>query len=166
MPKPKTVVDPIAELERLDRFYDGEEEGARPIDVLRERGIEMPDESTLDDAAVYAALWKVIEGMAAVGVYVESTDHLSDRQLYRYLAEALTEGMPLSEDPAAGWHISPLGDSDEDNELYLRYYADDSTREQWHRDFGVTLPPKEPRPFDRDRLLPDQFEQLESEELQ
>jgi hypothetical protein len=164
--KQKTVVDPIAELERLDRFYDGGEGGVRPIDVLRSRGIEMPDESTLDDEAVYAALWKVIEGMASIGVYVDSTDHLSDRELYRYLAEALTEETTLSGDPAYGWHISPIGESDEDGQLYLRYYADDSTREHWRRDFGVTLPPKEPRPFDRDRLLPDQFEQLESEELQ
>ena len=39
--------DPIAELERLDRFFDGEEEGERPIDVLRTKGIPIPDEATL-----------------------------------------------------------------------------------------------------------------------
>jgi hypothetical protein len=149
--------DPIAELERLDRFFDGEEEGERPIDVLRSNGIWIPDESDLDDDSLHARLWEIINAMAAVGMVLESTDHLSDRELYRYLVtEALREETIL---PAAGsggrWHISPIGGgSEEDNEIYLRYYADDETRKQWHRDFGVTLPTKEKPPFDRDRLLP------------
>jgi len=58
--------------------------------------------------------------------------------------------------PASGhWYISPIGScSEEDNEIYLRYYADDEYREQWHRDFGDPLPPKEKPPYDRDRFLP------------
>ena len=149
--------DPIAELERLDRFFDGEEEGERPIDVLPKNGVSIPDKRDLDDASLHTKLWEIINAMAAVGMYVESTNHLSDRELYRYLVtDALREEtilpMPGS---GGGWHISPIGGgSDDDNEIYLRYYADDETRERWHRDFGETLPAKEKPPFDRDRLLP------------
>jgi len=149
--------DPIAELERLDRFFDGEEEGERPIEVLRINGIDIPDDRDLDDDALHAKLWEIINAMAAAALYLESTDHLSDRELYRYLVtDALREVTILpTAGSGGGWHISPIGGgSDEDNEIYLRYFADDETRERWHRDFGEILPTKEKRPFDRDRLLP------------
>ncbi|HXH92721.1 MAG TPA: hypothetical protein VNN25_14155 [Thermoanaerobaculia bacterium] len=148
--------DPLAEIERLDRFFDGDEEGERPIDVLRDRGVSIPDERDLDDGTLHARLWELINAMAATGVFVESTNHLSDRELYRYLVkDALREETILpTPGSGGGWHLSPLGDSDEDTEIYLRYFADDKTREHWHRDFGVTLPPKGKPPFDRDRLLP------------
>jgi len=44
--------------------------------------------------------------------------------------------------------------SDEDNEMYLRYYASDEEREEWRRQFNEPLPPKMRSAFDRDRFLP------------
>jgi len=149
--------DPIAEIERLDRFFDGEEDGERPIDVLRNNGVSIPDERDLDDGSLHERLWEIINAMAAVGMFVESTNHLSDRELYRYLVtDALLEETILpTPGSGGGWHISPIGGgSVEDNEIYRRYHADDETRDRWHRDFGETLPAKEKPPFDRDRLLP------------
>ena len=149
--------DLIAELERLDRFYEGEEEGERPIDVLRNKGISFPDERDLDEDALHARLWVIINAMAGVGMVLESTDHLSDRELYRYLvSEALCEETILSPPGSCGvWHLSPIGGgSEEDSQIYLRYYADDETRADWLRDFGGILPTKKKPPFDRDRLLP------------
>jgi hypothetical protein len=149
--------DLIAELERLDRFYEGEEEGERPIDVLRSKGISIPDERDLDDDSLHARLWEIINGMAGVGMVLESTDHLSDRELYRYLvSDALCEETILSPPGSCGMcHLSPIGGgSEEDSQIYLRYYADDETRAEWLRDFGGILPSKEKPPFDRDRLLP------------
>ncbi|MEA2236332.1 MAG: hypothetical protein QOC81_1056 [Thermoanaerobaculia bacterium] len=149
--------DPIAEIERLDRFFDGDEEGERPIEVLRNRGISIPDERELDDDALHAKLWEIINGMSAVGMVVESTNHLSDRDLYRYLVTDAMQEETILPMPGGGgrWHVSPIGSgSEEDNEIYLRYYADDEIRKQWQDDFGCTLPAKEKPPFDRDRLLP------------
>src|ERR1019366_6383681 len=123
----------------------------------RNKGVSIPDDRALDDDSLHAKLWEIINAMAAVAMYVESTDHMSDRELYRYLiTDALREETILpTPGSGGGWHISPIGGgSDEDNEIYLRYYADDETREQWHRDFGEILPTKEKPPFDRDRLLP------------
>lgn len=149
-------IDPIAELERMDRFFDGEEAGDIPLEVLRGRRIDIPQLPPVDEAELRAKLLEVIEGMADIGMVVESTDHLSDAELYRYLVDdALLEETMLPMGAGGTWHISPIGSgSEEDNEIYLRFYADDEYREMWHRDFGAVLPPKEKPRCDRDRFLP------------
>lgn len=144
----------IEELERLDRFYDGEEDGEVPIEVLRARGFVIPPDDSLDDQTLHTKLWELIHAMFSIGMVIEFTDHLSDRELYRYLVnDQLLQPTILSE--GGFWHLSPIGGgSEEDNEIWLRYYADDEDREDWKRDFEEILPPKERPPHDRDRLLP------------
>ena len=149
--------DFIAELERLDRFFDGEEEGEIPLAVLCARGVEIPDDdAALDDAALHDKLWEVIRGMAAIGMVVEYTDHLTDRELYRYLVDdALFEETILPSLSSGTLHVNPIGGgSEEDIEIHLRFYADDAEREEWHQTWGEPLPAKEPRRADRDRFLP------------
>jgi hypothetical protein len=149
--------DVIAELERIDRFFGGEEAGDIPLEVLRTRGMDIPQAPPEDAAALHAKLMEIIEGMYAIGIVVEQTDHLSDAELYRFLVDdALLEETIISVGGGGGtWHISPHGSSsEEEDDIYLRYYADDETRERWHREFGCPLPPKEKLPYDRDRLLP------------
>lgn len=146
----RTERDFMADLERLDAFFDGTEPGDIPLTVLRERGIEMPDDATLDDEEVHRRLGEVIVGMKAIGVVVEFTDHLSDRELYRYLGEALKEETILTDDPNSTWHLSPFGTgSEEENEIYLRYYAGDEERKRCAAE-GITVPPREPLRFVRD----------------
>jgi len=149
-------VDPIAELERMDRFFDGDEPGEVPLEILRGNGIVIPEEPPGDETVLRARLWEIVEGMADIGMVVENTDHLSDLELYRFLVEdALLEETILPMGPGGTWHLSPIGSgSEEDNEIYLRYYADDEYREKWRRDVGAVLPPREKPPCDRDRSLP------------
>jgi hypothetical protein len=155
MKRPGENVDIIEELERLDAFYDGTEPGERPIDVLRANGVEIPDEDSLDDAALHERLWILIHAMAGIGMYLESTDHLNDRELYRHLVtEALVEETMLPLSANGAWHLSPIGGcSEEDLEVYYRFYADEEDRRLLAVD-GVELPPHETLPHDRDRLLP------------
>lgn len=155
MRKSGEKVDIIEELERLDAFYDGTEPGERPLEVLRAKGVEIPDEESLDDSSLHERLWVVIHAMAEIGLYLESTDHLSDRELYRHLVtEALVEETMLPLSANGAWHLSPIGGfSEEDLEVYYRYYADEEDRRLLRVD-GVELPPHETLPFDRDRLLP------------
>ena len=146
--------DLIAELERIDRFFGGEEPGEIPIDVLRARGIDIPQTPPDDAAALRAKLWELIEAMYELGIVVESIDHLSDAELYRYLVDDALLHETIISVVGGTWHISPIGSgSEEENEAYLRYYADDDYREWWHREFGDPLPPKESPPYDRDRFL-------------
>lgn len=150
-------IDVIAELERIDRFFEGEEAGEIPLEVLRARGMDIPQVSPEDSAVLRAKLMEIVEAMYEIGIAVEQTDHLSDAELYRFLVDdALLQETIISVGGGGGtWHISPNGaGSAEDDAIFLRYYADDETRERWHREFGCPLPPKETLPYDRDRLLP------------
>lgn len=66
---------------------------------LRELGIEVPPASSLDEAALSARLWEVIEGLARLNVFLVATDHLTDRELYdrlesRVLREEVREVPP------------------------------------------------------------------------
>jgi hypothetical protein len=125
---------------------------------LESAGVSLPEPDSLNDQDLTIKLWEVIHKLALLRVFLEQTDHLSDRELYKYLwTDALREDtkmMPPGEDSA--WHIQLLSSgSEEDNHLYLKYYADDDWRRQWHKDFpSDAIPAHEDPPYDRDRLLP------------
>jgi hypothetical protein len=128
------------------------------FDLLEKGGLQMPQPSSINDSQLHDKLWEVIHGMALLGCYLSSTDHLSDRQLYELLwDELLREPTSVSPgNPNAAWHIDILGGcSEEDLRLRLRYYADEEERLRWAEEFpDDIIPPHEPLPYDRDRFLP------------
>lgn len=151
--------DLIDYLERREAFDEGTgEDGIIPFELLEERGIAMPSDAELLDEELHERLWQVIRGMAAIGIYLESTDHLSDRELYRYLRDdaLLVPELLAPEDLTQAIHISPIGGfSNDDIALYMKYYADEATRVEWKRDYPEDeLPPKVVLPYDRDSRLP------------
>ena len=149
--------DGLEYLQKLDDWLENDEGGVIPAELLQQRGIAMPSEGDLDDGALHAALWSLIRGMAEIGVFVESTDHLSDRELYRHLAtESLVQPTFLSpDDPAFADHLDIIGGcSSDDLRIYLTYYADEEDREGFREDYEGTFPDMLPRPYDRDRHLP------------
>jgi hypothetical protein len=125
---------------------------------LVDAGVELPDPEALDDRALTAKLWEVINRLAGMRVFLTRTDHLSDRELYVELwTEVLheqTKAVPYDEN--SSWHIDLLSSgSDEDNYLYLKYFADEEWRRHWRESFPEDpIPPHEDPPYDRDRLLP------------
>lgn len=148
--------------ERLEAF----EHGPFTTDFQRllDAGIELPEPGALDSEHLSAKLCEVIEGIARRRVFLEDTDHLSDRELYDVLwREALRHEIPVApdgpddtDDFAGRWHLSLVGTgSDEDIRAWLTYYADERTREHWRRDFpDYDMPPHQDPPYDRDRHLP------------
>jgi hypothetical protein len=125
---------------------------------LEEAGMALPPPDSLSDEELTKKLWEVIHGLALLRVFLEETDHLSDRELYtqlwtEYLHEE-TKAFPMTADTMC--HLQMLGSgSEEDNELYLKYYADEDFRSLWQRDFPEDpIPPHQDPPYDRDRLLP------------
>ncbi len=125
---------------------------------LENAGVSLPSPDSLNDEQVTAKLWEVIQKLALLQVFIEQTDHLSDRELYGHLwTDSLreeTKSMPIAANAAC--HIQLLGSgSEEDNLLLLKYYADEAWRRQWHEDFpSDPMPEHEDPPYDRDRLLP------------
>jgi hypothetical protein len=125
---------------------------------LEAAGVSLPSPDSLSDQELTKKLWEVIHKLALLRVFIEQTDHLSDRELYTHLwTDSLREETKMLPPNAnSAWHIQLLGGwSEEDTRLYLKYYADEDWRRQWHKDWpNDPIPPHEDPPYDRDRLLP------------
>jgi hypothetical protein len=128
------------------------------FDRLIEAGVNLPEPDALTDAALTAKLWEVIERLAEMHVFLSSTNHLSDRELYTELwSDSLRElnpAMPFEE--YGNCHLDILGGcSEEDMYLYYKYYADEENRRDWQQRWpDDEMPPHEDPPYDRDRRLP------------
>ena len=128
------------------------------LKLLENAGLQIPAPDQLDDNALTTKLKEIIERMAAVGAYLMHTDHLSDRGLYEYLFHdgLREEAVLFPENPSYAYMIDLTGSgSEEDNQTFLKYYADEKYREQWATDWPDDhIPEHEDPPFDRDRFLP------------
>jgi hypothetical protein len=129
-------------------------------EILAEAGFRAPAPNALTDQEVTAHLWRLINALAERRIFIFSTNHLSDRELYTLLVEAVLEEEMQLLPSDAGWScricIHEYGaPGDEDGSLlYLRYYADEATRAHWVQEFQEEIPPHCDPPFDRDRHLP------------
>ena len=125
---------------------------------LERAGIKLPSPEELSDEQLAAKLWEVIHALAGMNAYLSTTNHWSDRELYEQLWRDTLRENTMDFPPGSGWncHIDFLSSgSDEDNFLYLKYYADDEYRQRWHNDWPKeVIPPHEDPPFDRDSKLP------------
>ncbi len=138
-----------------------EYETAEPISLLQllensDLKVLAPDQ--LDDEALTIKLKEIIDRMASMGAYLLHTNHLSDRALYEYLYNdgLREEAVLFPENPTYAYMIDLTGSgSDDDNALYLKYYADEEHRRQWADDWpDDPIPAHQDPPFDRDRFLP------------
>src|SRR5688572_22738550 len=129
-----------------------EYETAEPISLmhlLENSGLEIPAPHTLDNDALTVKLKEIIDRMASLGAYLLHTNHLSDRELYDYLYHdgLREEAVLFPENPSYAYMIDLTGSgSDEDNQTYLKYYADEKARVKWGHDWpGDKIPkPEDP----------------------
>ena len=162
-----TVTGPLesmpADMEEEFLRHVLEYESAEPISLLTwlaNSGIEVPSADQLDDKRLSIKLQEIIYGMAYVGAYLLHTNHLSDRELYEFLCGYLTEEVVIfPENPDYAYIIDVIGGvesgSNEDIQMYLKYYANEQQRVKWGHDWpGDKIPKHEDPPFDRDRFLP------------
>jgi hypothetical protein len=138
-----------------------EYETAEPISLFRmleSAGLELPSPESLTEVDVTTKLTETIERMASLGAYLLHTNHLSDLALYEYLYNdgLREEAVLFPENPGYAYMIDLTGSgSEEDNHVYLKYYADEKQRQQWALDWpDDTMSEHEDPPFDRDRHLP------------
>lgn len=143
-------------LEYLERFHESSQR--IPLELLVESGVELLPVEALTDDEVSEKLWEVIRGLAFLGIYLQCTNHLSDRELYAMLVGELLleETLVIPGDPEFACNLDLVGSgSDADVDHWLRYYADDETRDDWASQWPeYAIPERALPPFDRDRFLP------------
>lgn len=144
-------------------YHEAEE--APLFDVLLKVGVALPAPRQLNDQQITVKLWEVIRALAALGAFLEFTDHLSDRELYaRLWHDILREPTMLQpEDQDFACHIDLIGSGgEEDTSLYLKYFAGPGERRHWAIQFPEDkIPDHVDPPHDRDRHLPKAHEQPE-----
>lgn len=119
--------------------------------------LEFPDPEGLSDQELHDLLWVKIRQLAERRIFLQRTDHLSDRELYDFFRqpefrEATTEVIPPNS--SENWDILG-GCSEEDFAIMRRYYPDDyrmslsgtedEPEEEWE---------PEPVPYPRQDRLP------------
>jgi hypothetical protein len=143
----------------LENVLAYERAGQVPFRTLLERdGVTLPEPSGLSEEELSAKLDEVIQAMAKRRNFMECTNHLSDRELYEHLIQiSLEETVPdLPPDDHTNYHLDITGGcSEEDIEIYLKYYADEDWRTHWAESWpDMVIPSHEDPPYDRDRHLP------------
>ena len=143
----------MEDLHKLDRFYSGEEETTL-LAELRQRGWGPKAIDELADDEVTRELTNLIWSLLDLQVYLEYTDHLSDRELYTLLWEYCEEpNICFAGIEGASTHWSPIGDWGEEScQIWLRFYATEDEREKHADEYpDDDIPPREspkyPRPW-------------------
>jgi len=142
-------------LEHVLAFETGE--GVLPLVALAQEGLSFPPPDELDDPTLSAKLWELIRALAGHRLYLDCTDHLSDRELYVWLwHDAMRTEYVGFGVPPGNWHVDVLGGcSEEDLAIHMRFYADEEERACWAAQFpDFVMPAREKPPYDRDRHLP------------
>ncbi len=136
-------------LKRLDDYL----ENGGPTTTrkeLCERGFNLIPSEQVSDEDLMQALTELIWALEGERVYVEASDHLTDRELYDELLKMCEDRTfslaDLEDDAACHWSLIETGGDDN----WLRYYADENDR-KWmlERDPTDILPPSELPPYPR-----------------
>ena len=152
-------------LQRLDSYLAGNSQTTLYFE-LEKRGWAPQDPDTLADEDLSRTLTNLIWSLHDLRVFIEGTDHLSDRELYVELLGYCDEPTVCFVGiPGAGTHWSPIGSyGEEDIQIWLRYYASEEDRIIHAIDYpDELLPAHEPPPYPRPWLpqqefLPSEFE--------
>ena len=109
----------------------------------------LPHPSMLNDEQLHRLLWETIHQLYDERIVLEFTDHLSDNELYCLLYRDI---LPSPEKRInlpknyLHWHCLDLN---EQPEIWLRYYASSTERDEFQEEYCVPLPDREPLPYPR-----------------
>ena len=141
----------------MDPHEDVEWRPAR--EILRRLGYEVAPVESIDDLQIRGKLWELLYALAARRIYLYSTGHLSDRDLYAWLDHYWINKDTADLPPSSEWNtrIGPVSGSGDPEEMqvWLQYYADEEERRLWAERFPEDeMPAHQDLLCDRDRFLP------------
>jgi hypothetical protein len=137
------------ENEYLSSLLAWEKAPILPISQWYQPELALPAPQSLTDSELHQLLHQVIGRLFEKQIVLLHTDHLSDRQLYCLIARDILpaeEKRVMIPENFIRWQCLDIV---EDEESWLRFYASDEERNQWHWETGLRLPPKESLPFPR-----------------
>ena len=139
-------------MEEERAFLNPDEWGIDLRPAFREFIDPPPDPGDLSDGEVRQFLCAMIDLLGQYHFCLEQTDHLTDRELYRYiLGEIIPEPIGVGPNPIGGMlhHECCSCESEE----YLQYFASDENRAEMAEFYEDGLPPKKPLVADRDSWI-------------
>jgi hypothetical protein len=131
-----------------------------PREILASYGYTPLPPGDLTDRQLPGRLWELIYAAAARRIFLNFTNHLDDRSLYTLLwdqwLDEPTADIPLEAETNTTLFVDELNiPGTPHEEIWLRYYADESDLELWSSDDpDFVVPQHEDPPYDRDRFLP------------
>jgi hypothetical protein len=141
---------------KMDLFENGPE--TTNFQQLLDKGIALPEPSSIPDVEMRTKLWEVLAGLADLRVHLDHTDHLSDRELYEKLwRDTLRIDVPAIDEIGFSSYVQLLmpDGTEPETSIFFRYFADDDWRRDRMKDEPqYTMPPHEDPPYNRDALLP------------
>lgn len=128
-------------------------------ELLERDGIELRAVGEIDPSNLTSELWKLIHALARRQIFLVFTDHLSERELYELLLDSVLPEISNVPPENSGWQcqidLTEYGSRGDGDQTYLRYYADEETRERWAANFPeLSIPAKEKPKYHRDHRLP------------
>ncbi|MEM9825507.1 MAG: hypothetical protein AAF958_02900 [Planctomycetota bacterium] len=135
-----------AENEYLASILAWERAPALPIAQWFHPPLEIPSPDSLGDKELAAELQTVIQRLAGNGVFLQMTDHLSDRDLYRVIYRDI---LPCCEKRVDLPGKKLRWQCVEDNETYLKFYATAVERRRFQEEYDLPLPRAQKPPFPR-----------------
>jgi hypothetical protein len=138
-----------AENEFLASMLAWERAPALPIAEWFDPPLRLPPPEKLGDDELRRLLYEVIEQLSTQRIYLELTDHLSDRQLYCLIARDILPSHEKKLDLPGNYLNWRCLDVDLDPETWLMYYATEEEREAWAEENLQIPPPTCPPPYPR-----------------
>lgn len=128
------------ENEYLASMLAWERAPALPISQWFAPALELPRPDSLTDETLRRVLSQTIQRLYSQNIVLRFTDHLSDRELYTIIFRDIVPACEKKVDVPGKyleWRCV------EDNETWLRYYADAVERRRFQEEFDVDLPASE-----------------------
>jgi hypothetical protein len=104
---------------------------------------------TLEDGQVHLELWETIRRLHEKRIVLDFTDHLSDRELYNVIYRDILSSREKQIDLPRNFLHWDCSDASKNPEIWLRFYASDTERDNWEEETGLALPPAENPPYRR-----------------
>lgn len=111
--------------------------------------LELPTADSLDDFSLHELLWETVQKLFDKRIVLDFTDHLNDRALYTLIRRDILPSYEKKIDNGDSYLHWDCSDAGNDSDVWLRYYASEDDREDWHSEFHEELPPHEDPPYPR-----------------